>query len=318
MSGTGAGMPAQTGSRRLMWDALPPAVRKQFELLVGQRVVAAVSQPGGFSEGLAVRARLSDGSGVFVKAAHVLTAPAEASHHRQEIAISQRLPIDAPVPRLLHVHDDGEWVALVFEEIPGNLPAQPWQRDDLDRVLAAISDLVNALTPAPIDASLPALPRLGGWADLTQPVVRERLRALSGWAADHLDDLVALESGADVAGSTLLHGDLYPFNLLLTPDRVVVIDWPHAWIGAPFCDLVTLLSSARLSGVDPQPIVESHPLTRGAGREQIDGLLALHSGFLLRGAVSAGPDADPNIVAMMTALGLASVHWLADRWPTTK
>lgn len=85
------------------------------------------------------------------------------------------------------------------------------------------------------------------------------MRALSGWAADHLDELAALESGAQVSGSTLLHGDLYPFNLLLTPDRVVVIDCPHAWIGAPFCDLVTLLSSARLSGVDPQPIAQPTP-----------------------------------------------------------
>jgi thiamine kinase-like enzyme len=57
---------------------------------------------------------------------------------------------------------------------------------------------------------------------------------------------MALESRAQVTGTTLLHGDLYPFNLLLTPDRVVVIDWPHAWTGAPFCDVVTLLSSARL------------------------------------------------------------------------
>lgn len=43
-------------------------------------------------------------------------------------------------------------------------------------------------------------------------------------------------------------------------------------------------------------------------------MLALHSGFLLHSVVSAGPGADPNIVAMMTALGLASVQWLAERW----
>jgi hypothetical protein len=37
---------------------------------------------------------------------------------------------------------------------------------------------------------------------------------------------------------------------------------------------------------------------------RIDGFLALHSGFLLRAAALAGAEADPNIVAMMTALGL--------------
>jgi hypothetical protein len=66
---------------------------------------------------------------------------------------------------------------------------------------------------------------------------------------------------------------------------VVVIDWPHAWTGAPFCDM------------------------------QIDGFLALHSGFLLRTVATAGPEAAPHIVAMMTALGIASVQWLQHRWP---
>jgi hypothetical protein len=74
---------------------------------------------------------------------------------------------------------------------------------------------------------------------------------------------------------------------------VVVIDWPHAWTGAPFCDMLTLLSSARLSGIDPQPIAETHPLTRDLMPGQIDGFLALHSGFLLRAVASAGPGADP-------------------------
>ena len=314
MSGSHQGLPSHTGSRRLRWDELPAAARNQIERLLGQRVVAAASQPGGFSEGLAARARLSDGSGVFIKAAHAGT-PA-ASHHRREIAISRRLPAHAPVPRLLHACDDGKWVALAFEEIPGSLPAQPWRRGELDRVLAAIPALVTALTPAPVDESQLAPPRLGGWSSLAHPGPRGRLRALSGWAADHLDGLITLESRAQVAGTTLLHGDLYPFNLLLTPDRVVVVDWPHAWTGAPFCDVLTLLSSARLSGIDPQPIADSHPLTRDLAPAQVDGFLALHSGFLLRAVATAGPEADPNIIAMMTALGLASVQWLQHRWPS--
>jgi hypothetical protein len=36
---------------------------------------------------------------------------------------------------------------------------------------------------------------------------------------------------------------------------------------------------------------------------------------LLHSALSAGPAADPAIIAMMTELGLASVKWLQDRWP---
>ncbi len=78
------------------------------------------------------------------------------------------------------------------------------------------------------------------------------------------------------------------------------------------------MGSARLSGIDPQPIADSHPLTGDLAPGQIAGFLALHSGFLLRAVASAGPDADPNIVAMMTALGQRSVRWLQDRWPTAK
>lgn len=118
----------------------------------------------------------------------------------------------------------------------------------------------------------------------------------------------ALESRARVTGPTLLHGDLYPFNLLLTQDRVVVNDWPPAWIGAPFCDVVSLLSGARLSGIDPQPIAESHPLTRGLMPGQIDEFLALHSGFLLRAAASTGPDADPNIRGLWYVEDLGSTN----------
>jgi len=308
-------MPEQTGSRRLAWDALPGATRARIERLLGRRVVAAVSQPGGFSEGLAVRARLSDGSKVFIKA--VPTATAAANHHRQELTVSQRLPAEAPVPRLLHALEDDQWVALIFEEVVGSLPTQPWLPEELDRVLAGITALVDVLTPAPVNASLLAPPRLGGWSDLIQGPARDGVRALSEWAGNHVEDLAALEAGAQVEGATLLHGDLYPFNLLLTANRVVVVDWAHAWVGAPFCDAVTLLSGTRLSGMDPEPIAARHPLTHGLTRQQLDGLLALHSGFLLRTVLSATPAADPNIVAMMTALGRASLTWLQARWSTT-
>lgn len=299
----------------MAWDALARATRVQIEQLLGRRVVAAASQPGGYSEGLAVRARLSDGAGVFIKAAPVTTAA--AVHHRREITVSARLPVEAPVPRLLHTVEDGEWVALIFEEIVGHLPAQPWLPEELERAVGAVAALADMLTPAPMDASLLAPPRLGGWSDLLQGPARDKVRALSGWAGNHAEDLAALEAEAQVEGSTLLHGDLYPFNLLLTVDRVIVVDWAHAWVGAPFCDAVTLLSSARLSGVDPEPIAARHPLTQGLTRQQLDGLLALHSGFLLRRVVSAPPTMDPNIVAMMAALGRASLTWLQARWSTT-
>ncbi|MER7791313.1 aminoglycoside phosphotransferase family protein [Streptomyces sp. NPDC097640] len=308
------GLPEATGSRRVAWAALPREVTARIERLLGSPVTTAISQPGGFSEGLAARVLLADGSRAFVKAASSSTAPAVADFHRREIAVSRRLPGRAPVPRLLDAYDDGTWVALVFEEIPGRLPAQPWRPDELDRVLAAVTEMANVLTPSPVEAAVLGGPRLGGWPALAEDTAaRAKVAELSPWAARHIDRLVALEENASLDGHTLLHGDLYPFNIMLTADRVFVVDWPHSWVGPRHCDVVTLLSSASLSGVDPQPIAESHPLTRDLDRGRLDEVLALHAGFLLRAATTAGPAADRNLVAMMTALGLSSLRWLSRR-----
>ncbi len=297
-------LPEPTGSRRVPWTALPPYVPRRIEALLGRRIAGVADQSGGFSEGAAARVRLSDGSGVFVKAA---SASPAAAHHRQEIRVSRRLPAGAPVPRLLHTYDDGDWVALVFEEVPGRLPAQPWRRGELDRVLSTVTDLARVLTPWP-QGDL-ATPRLTGWHALVDGAARARLRAFSPWAADRASELAAIEETPP--GDTLLHGDLYPFNVMLTGESVYVVDWPHAWVGAAHCDVVTLLAS--LTGIDPEPIVARHPLTRDVEPARIDATLAAHSGFLLRGAVEAGPAADPRLVAMMAALGVSSLRWLRAR-----
>ncbi|MFI6737475.1 phosphotransferase family protein [Nonomuraea sp. NPDC050451] len=308
-------MPHATGGQRITWDDMPAEVRTATEQLLGGKVISATSQPGGFSEGVAARLRLADGGRAFVKAASSLVAPGVARFHRREIEVSRRLPDGVPAPRLLHAHDDGTWVALVFEDIEGRLPAQPWEGDELDRVLAAATRLAKMLTPSPIDPAVLARPRLGGWRALADEGGAGRLAPLSRWASDHLDDLIALEEAAapSLTGETLLHGDLYPFNIMLAQDRVHAVDWPHAWVGAPHCDVLTLLSSASLSGVDPQAYAQEHPLTRDLPPEAIDVFLAAHAGFLVRLAANAGPGADRHLVGMATALGQASLQWLRRR-----
>jgi Phosphotransferase enzyme family len=209
--------------------------------------------------------------------ANVLSAPAAAQFHRREWRVSEALAATGLVPRLLDGYDDGTWVALVFEDIDGRVPAQPWRPEELDRVLDAVEELAHALTPAPVDPTILAAPRLGGWRELARQGRPDALHALNPWAARHLDDLVELEQEAHpaIVGRTLLHGDLYPFNVLLTAQRVVVVDWPHAWIGAAHCDAVTLMSGAALSGIDPQPLAERHPLTRYVDPAAINSFLAL-------------------------------------------
>ncbi|MEV8515249.1 aminoglycoside phosphotransferase family protein [Dactylosporangium sp. NPDC051484] len=304
-----------TGSRRIDWAALPPGVRTAVEGLLGGAVVDAVSLAGGFSEGVAARLRRADGRDAFLKAVSARTAPAVAGFHRREAVVTGLLPPAVPVPRLLGTHDDGDWVALLFEHVDGALPAQPWRPGDLDRVLTAATAMAHALTPSPIDASATAAPRLGGWPSLTGRDELAALTRLSPWAAGHLDELIGLEaaSAATLAGDTLLHGDLYPFNVMLSARQVHIIDWPHAWVGAAHCDVLTLLSSAVLSGLDPRPRAETNPLTRRLHPREIDTFLAAHAGFLMRLAVTAGPAADPHLIGMAAALGGASLRWLRRR-----
>jgi aminoglycoside phosphotransferase (APT) family kinase protein len=54
------------------------------------------------------------------------------------------------------------------------------------------------------------------------------------------------------AGPALLHGDLRADNLLLTPSRVVAVDWPRACAGAAWVDLLLLLPSVAMQG-GPNP-----------------------------------------------------------------
>jgi hypothetical protein len=304
-----------TGHRRIAWAELPAESVNSLENFLGSRVATATDQPGGFSDGVTTRLTLADGRCVFVKAVNSEQAPHVAAYHRRETAIARRLPAHAPTSRLVDAYDDGVWVALVFENIDGQLPAQPWRRDEFERVLHAATDLAEALTPSPVEDTVLAPPRLGGWQAIAGASTVGRLESLSPWAVGHLDELAALEQQAApvLAGQTLLHGDLYPFNVMLDRQHEWFVDWPHAWIGASHCDVLTLSSTASLSGIDPQRIADTHPLTRRLDPAQINTFLAVHAGFLIRLAATAEPGADPSLIDTAHCLGVASLQWLNNR-----
>ena len=224
-----------TASRqRPLWDELPASVRADIEALIGGRVARADTCTGGFSPGFASRLTLGDGHRVFVKAMHADMWPGEAELYRVEATVAAALPPSVPAPRLLAARDDHGWVILVFEHIDGSPPQQPWAVTSLRRVVAAVVELARALTPAPVTVAEDH-PRLGGWADLATDRARlVELPRYSAWAAAHLPTLIALEDDglAFARGESLVHFDLYPHNMLLTPERVVFIDWPHARLGA--------------------------------------------------------------------------------------
>ena len=137
---------------RLEWHEVPASVRREVEARLGSPVVHAISQPSGFSPGVAARVRLADGRRVFVKALGPEPNPESPAIHRREARVVAALPAEAPVPPLLATYDEGEggWIVLIFADVEGRHPAQPWRTDELSRVLDELSALSRMLTPSPL------------------------------------------------------------------------------------------------------------------------------------------------------------------------
>jgi hypothetical protein len=308
--------------RRPQWPQLPGLVRSEIECLVGGRVGGEVTDvvncTGGFSPGLASLLRLADGRQVFVKAVNASEWPDQVAAYRAEAEVAAALPTTTPAPAFLGAMDVGGWVVLAFDAINGTEPAQPWRPAELLRVATAVARLSEAMTPSPI--ALPREhPRLGGWPELAEDGERRRkLAALSPWAASRLPQLITLDQAglAAAQGSSLVHFDMYSHNILLTPDRVLFVDWPHARLGAPFVDLVLLLSTAAADGIDPERLAATLAPIADAAPTLIDAVLAAHAGFCLAGGLEpAQPGLEPIFEAKLR-IGFGALRWLEQRLTT--
>ncbi|WP_396454977.1 aminoglycoside phosphotransferase family protein [Actinomadura sp.] len=307
---------AGTASGRLPWDSVPDHVRNDVETLLGARVVAAATQPGGFSPGVAARLRLDDGSRAFVKSAGPAPNPDTPGIHRAEARIAAALPGTAPVPRLLGSFDRAGWVTLVFEDIDGRHPREPWDAAELDRVLDALVRLASSMTPAPIDAPT-AGERFGasfrGWRRLA---AGGDLTGLDPWARRNLARLAALEDAWEdaAAGTTLAHADVRADNILLTGDRVVIVDWPWACLAAPWFDLVAMLPSVHLQGgPSPADVFGAHPLARGADEEAVTSVVAAVAGYFVHAGRQPPPPGLPSLRAFQRDQGEVALDWLRRR-----
>ena len=305
---------------RLHWEQAPKRLRNAFEAWVGSTVREAVTQPSGFSPGVAARLLLADGRRFFVKAVGPDLNPDSAGIYRREIRIVSGMPDGVPVPRLLWSHDEGEngWVALAFEDIAGEHPRQPWDLRELDRVLEALVRLGERLTPCPLPGgvALPAgevLPH-DGWLTLRGDVHRQR--RLAPWFLRNLDLLVELEARTPeaAAGDTLVHFDVRADNLLLTPERVWFLDWPHACTGAAWVDVITFAPSVTMQGgPPPEEVVAAHPACRAADPEHVTVVVAALAGYWTDWGSRPPPPGLPTVRAFQEAQGAVARDWLLRR-----
>jgi hypothetical protein len=252
--------------------------------------------------------------------------PESPEFHRREARVVAALPATAPVPRLLFSYDEGPqgWVVLAFEDIDGRHPAQPWQPDELERVLQAMDDLSDALTPSPLR---PPLVRtalevftykqggINGWQHLRDH--RDSFfDLLDPWSREHLDALATLEEAAPQAaqGSTLLHFDTRADNILLTPATVYFVDWPHATIGAPWVEILGMAPSITMQGgPDPETLLKRSRAARFADRQAINAVIAALAGFFTQRSLLPPAPGLPTLRAFQAAQGAIARAWLEKR-----
>lgn len=286
-----------------------------MEEILGARVVSARSQPGGLSPGSADRVVTDDGGAAFVKAVSSAQNEDSPGIHRAEAAVCRQLPPDVPTARFVGVYDDGDWVALVLEDIEGRHPATPWVAPELEASFHALATIARGLTPSPVTGIPTATDALASTLDGFSRLAADTPSDLHPWAAAHLDRLVELSRRGveSLAGDTVVHMDVRADNLLVTTTgEVVLVDWPWACVGAPWADTVALLVNVNLhGGHDVDRLVRKH--AGGASGAQVDGFLAGLAGFFLDGARLPAPPGLPTLREFQRAQGIATLEWLARR-----
>jgi aminoglycoside phosphotransferase (APT) family kinase protein len=175
-----------------------------------------------------------------------------------------------------------------------------------------VSDLAEALTPPPLEAP-PAAEALDellrGWRILAA----EGAAGIDPWAAERLDELAVLETrwAEAASGSTLLHCDVRADNILLTPDRVVFVDWPHVCVGPAWLDLLLFVPSVAMQGGPPPwEVFEAHPLGREAPAERALPLVAALAGFFVYRSTLPPPPGLPTLREFQRAQGVETLAWL--------
>ena len=312
--------PVTARGRRIAWAVLPIRIRAAVEAWLDEPVAAAATQTGGMSPGAAVRLRTASGRRVFVKAVGPDPNARAPEFYRREAVVSALLPPSVPAPRLLWTHDEGAggWVVLAFEDVDGRQPILPWRPNEVDRVVAGLIDLSEALTPSPVVPD--EVGRAEAWGVATggwwAKVITSAPDRLDAWTMRSIDALADLETGAAdaVAGETLLHLDLRDDNLLLTAERVVVLDWTHARVGASWLDPVLMAPSVAMQGgPDPEAWVGRFPAVRSADPAAVTAAVVAIAGALTYGGLQPAPPGLPTLTAFMAAQGAEARRWVRVR-----
>lgn len=225
------------------WADLPEALRNAIEQRIGP--VGSV-QPASVGRSADFTSTLRTAQGrTFVKAAQRSTVQdgPQVRSLRREVTLAPYMSEFAP--RLLWHFQAGEWLALGFEYVEGRHADYSPGSPDLDLVAKTVQRVLQSF-PCPAAVEMKVERR---WEALTDDV-------------------------SPIAGDSLLHTDLNPANLLLTPDgRVRVVDRGFASRGAPWVEMgqiIPWLIRAGHSSAGAEEWAEQFPAWSSADPGAID------------------------------------------------
>ncbi len=263
---------------RLPYDGVPAPVRAWVEDTLGSPVVDMVEQVGGMSPGCATRLTCADGTRAFVKAVGAALNPDTPGLFRREVGVLEHIGAHDLWARLLASYDDGDWVALLIEDVEGRHPDFSDEAelgavlDGTDRLSEVLQGLDVPATVDLVDVGLV----LGKWADTldtlpdapAQAPVPEWLRTDPyGWAG-------VLREQAARPMPHVSHWDIRVDNLLRRPGgEIVFVDWGAAARGPAWADPLL----ARLERMDEpwfDTSIDSSPALVEAGEEAVTAFLA--------------------------------------------
>jgi len=280
---------------------VPAEVRAWVDATLGSPVVDVHEQVGGMSPGCATRVVCADGTRAFVKAVGADLNPDTPDLFRRESAVLELLGSHELWADLISFRDDGDWVALLLEDVEGTHP--DFHDDaDLEAVLATVDRLAGVLGERVAATSVWTSP-----VELVDVSRRFRIWAQtlatldSAPASTPLPDWVRADAGrwaevliamADDPHVQLAHWDIRNDNLLRrSGGEIVVVDWGTAAIGPGWSDPLL----ARLERVDEpwfDVSVASSPALVAAGDEAITAWLV---GFATHLSVRSVTAMDVNL-----------------------
>jgi hypothetical protein len=265
---------------------MPQPIRRWVVDLLGSRISESHEQVGGMSPGCATRLVSDDGQRIFVKVVGTPLNPLTPDLFRREITALDLIGDHELWARMLASWDDGDWVAIVLEDVEGR---HPDLADDstMDLLLAETERFGQVLATRVPDPPAPSVGGIGDlhaafriWADAVGRVDEIPDALLPAWVrrvAPRWESRVRALADCDVQ---LVHWDIRNDNLLQRPNgQLVFLDWGAASLGPAWVDPLL----ARLERVESpwfDASLASSPALRAAGDEAVNAWLVGFGIFL--------------------------------------